>query len=80
MREFVDQMAPRLEVVTLNERLAKVKSLFKVVKAKGVLPTNPAADTLGLKESSYVKRKKKRLPFDEADLTNIFSSCVFNDQ
>lgn len=80
MREFVDQMAPRLEVVTLNERLAKVKSLFKVVKAKGVLPTNPAADTLGLKESSYVKRKKKRLPFDEADLTNIFSSCVFNEQ
>lgn len=80
MREFVDQMKPRIEVVTLNERLAKIKSLFKIVKGKGVLQTNPAADTLGLKENSYAKRKKKRLPFDEADLTNIFSSSIFNER
>lgn len=79
MREYVDNMALRLQVVTLNERLAKIKSLFKVVKGKGVLPTNPAADTLGLKENSHEKRKKKRLPFDEADLKTIFSSDVFNE-
>lgn len=80
MRKFVDTMAKRLEVVTLNERLAKVKSLFKVLKGKGVVTHNPAADTLGLKENSFKKRKSKRQPFDQDDLTNIFSSCVFNDQ
>jgi integrase len=80
MCKFVDQMATRLVVVTLNERLAKVKSLFKVLKSKMVVSHNPAADTLGLKESSYKKRKSKRQPFDQADLTNIFSSCIFNEQ
>lgn len=80
MRKFVDTMAKRLEVVTLNERLAKVKSLFKVLKGKGVVTHNPAADTLGLKENSFKKRKSKRQPFDQDDLTNIFSSCVFNEQ
>ena len=81
MRQFVDVMAARgLQVVTLNERLAKLKSLFKILKSKGVLTHNPAADTLGLKENSYKKRKKKRQPFDQADLTNIFSSCIFNEQ
>ena len=81
MRQFVDQMAKRgLGVVTLNERLAKLKSLFKVLKGKGVLESNPATDTLGLKENSFKKRKSKRQPFDHADLTNIFSSCVFNEQ
>lgn len=80
MRRFVDRMSERLAVVTLNERLAKIKSLFRVVKGKGILPTNPAADTLGLKESSFAKRKKRRLPFDELDLTKIFTSSVFNEQ
>jgi integrase len=80
MRKFVDHMAKRLEVVTLNERLAKLKSLFKVLKGKGVVTHNPGADTLGLKENSFKKRKSKRQPFDQDDLTNIFSSCVFNDQ
>lgn len=81
MRLFVDQMAARgLAVVTLNERLAKVKALFKVLKGKGIMSHNPAADTLGLKENSFVKRRDKRQPFDHDDLTNIFSSCVFNEQ
>lgn len=81
MRKWVDKMAKRsLGVSTLNERLAKVKSLFKVLKGKGAVSSNPAADTLGMKESSYKKRESKRQPFDQADLTNIFSSCVFNEQ
>lgn len=45
-----------LAVVTVNERLAKLKALFKVLKGKGVMFHNPAADTLGLKENSFVKR------------------------
>jgi integrase len=51
-----------------------------VLKGKGVITHNPAADTLGMKENSYTKRLGKRQPFDQADLTNIFSSCVFNDE
>ncbi|NDP62937.1 DUF6538 domain-containing protein [Polaromonas sp.] len=81
MRKFVDVMAARgLAVITLNERLAKIKSLFKVVKGRGVLSINPAADTLGLKQNSFEKREKRRLPFDNADLGNIFSSPIFNHQ
>ena len=80
MRKFVDRMSERLVVVTLNARLNKIKSLFRIAKGKGILANNPAADTLGRKESSFAKRKKKRLPFEEHDLTNIFSSSVFNEQ
>jgi integrase len=69
-----------LGVVTLNERLAKIKSLYKLVKAKGTLSVNPAVDTIGLKQNSFAKREKRRLPFDHSDLTNIFSSAVFNEE
>jgi integrase len=80
MRLFVDTMASRgLTVVTINERLAKIKALFKVVRGKGVVAVNPASDTIGLKENSFAKRIKSRLPFDEADLQTIFSSVVFNE-
>lgn len=81
MRRFVDVMAERgLTVITLNERLAKVKSLFGLVKAKGKLTVNPAQDTIGLKQNSFERRDKRRLPFDHDDLTNIFSSSIFNEQ
>ena len=81
MRKFVDEMATRgLAVVTLNERLAKIKSLFKVAKGKGALAVNPAIDTIGLKQNSFEKRKQRRLPFDKADLGRIFSSPIFNHQ
>ena len=81
MRTFVDEMATRgLAVVTLNERLAKIKSLFKVAKGKGALAVNPAIDTIGLKQNSFEKRKQRRLPFDKADLGRIFSSPIYNHQ
>ena len=81
MRKFVDEMAARgLAVVTLNERLAKIKSLFKVAKGKGALTVNPAVDTIGLKQNSFEKRRQRRLPFDNADVSNIFSSPIFNHQ
>ena len=80
MRKCVDGMATRgLTVVTINERLAKIKALYKVVKGKGEVLVNPTVDTIGLKENSFAKRVKRRLPFDEADLHTIFSSVVFNE-
>ena len=41
---------------------------------------NPAVDTLGLKQNSFEKREMRRLPFDNADLSNIFSSPIFSQQ
>jgi integrase len=81
MNLFVDEMSGRgLAVVTLNERLAKVKSVYKILKAKDKISANPAAETIGKKQNSFAKREKRRLPFDQADLRNIFSSPIFNDQ
>ncbi len=77
MTAFVEDMRPRLEVPTLNERLTKIRGIYKIAVGKHVLRTNPAAGTLGVKESGAKKRKKRRLPFDAADLNTIFDSEVF---
>jgi integrase len=79
MDMFVDTMDARLEVVTLNERLAKVKSVFKIAVSKRKMPSNPAALTVGRAEHSLAKRQKRRLPFDSDDLHTLFSSAVFNE-
>lgn len=77
MTAFVEDMRPRLEVPTLNERLTKIRGIYKIAVGKHVLRTNPAAGTLGVKESGARKRKKRRLPFDATDLQTIFCSDVF---
>lgn len=77
MTAFVEDMRPRLAVPTLNERLNKIRSIYKIAVGKHVLGTNPAAGTLGVKESGVKKRKKRRLPFDVSDLHTIFGSEVF---
>ncbi len=79
MDTFVETMDARLEVVTLNERLAKVKSVFKIAVSKRKIQSNPAALTLGKAEHSLAKRQKRRLPFDGDELQTIFSSVVFNE-
>lgn len=80
MVTFVEVMNRRLQVVTLNERLSKVKTVFNLAVSNLKLPLNPAETTIGKAERSVDKRKKRRLPFNSDDLTNIFSSCVFNEQ
>ena len=77
MTAFVEDMRPRLEVSTLNERLTKIRGIYKVAVGKHVLKSNPAAGTLGVKESGAKKRKKRRLPFEVADLQTIFGSEIF---
>ena len=77
MTAFVEDMRPRLSVSTLNERLTKIRGIYRIAVGKHVLKGNPAAGTLGVKESSANKRKKRRLPFDAADLQRIFGSEVF---
>lgn len=77
MTAFVEDMRLRLGVPTLNERLNKIRAIYKIALGKHVLQTNPAIGTLGVKESGATKRKKRRLPFDPTDLQTIFGSEVF---
>lgn len=78
MTAFVEDMRSKgLAVDTLNERLSKVKAVYKIAVGRHVLTQNPAQNTLGLKESSAKKRRKRRLPFDTDDLDLIFGSDIY---
>jgi len=78
MTEFVTSMRDRgLEVPTINERISKVRAIYKIAVGMHVLKANPAAETLGFKQSSVKKRRKRRLPFDDRDLALLFGSEVF---
>ncbi|MFG6459376.1 DUF6538 domain-containing protein [Roseateles sp. BYS96W] len=79
MTAFAQDMRSRLEVPTINERLSKLRAIYKIAVGKHVLPFNPAANTLGFKESSVKKRKKRRLPFDAGELATLFGSEVFTE-
>lgn len=80
MTEFAQSMSARgLAVDTINERISKIKAIYKIAVGRHKLEANPAADTLGFKESSAQKRVKRRLPFTESDLAVIFSSPIFTD-
>ena len=81
MTDFAESMHARgLAVDTINERLSKIKAIYKIAVGKHVLDANPARDTLGFKENSVQKRRKKRLPFDASDLNLIFASDIFTQQ
>lgn len=78
MTAFVEDMRSKgLAVDTLNERLSKVKAVYRIAVGRHVLTQNPAQNTLGLKESSAKKRRKRRLPFDTDDLDLIFGSDIY---
>lgn len=80
MTAFARDMRERnLAVVTLNERLSKIRAIYKIAVGRHLLPVNPAANTLGYKESSVTRRRKRRMPFDLADLQAIFGSAVFTE-
>lgn len=78
MTDFAGSMRARgLAVDTINERISKIKAIYKIAVGKHVLKSNPAQDTLGFRENSVKKRRKKRLPFDASDLNLIFGSDIF---
>lgn len=78
MTAFAQDMRSRgLAVDTINERLFKIKAIYKIAVGRHLLSENPAQNTLGFKESSVQKRRKRRLPFDQQDLQLIFGSEVF---
>jgi integrase len=78
MAGFVARMQERgLAVDTINERLTKVRSIYKVACGRFVLSHNPAATTLGCRESSVRSRQKRRLAFDARDVQRLFGSAIY---
>jgi len=80
MTAFAERMRERgLAVPTINERILKVRAIYKIAVGKHVLKDNPAAGTIGFKQAAAKQRQKRRLPFDAADLRALFGSPVFNE-
>jgi hypothetical protein len=78
MTEFAQDMKSRgLAVDTINERLSKIKAVYKIAVGRHLLSVNPAKDTLGFKENTAQRRQKHRLPFDLADLNVLFGSEIY---
>lgn len=79
VNQFVEDMVERgLATATINERLAKVKAIYKIAVGRMLLEVNPARDVIGRGKSAREKRRKKRLPFDQADLNTIFGCSIYN--
>jgi integrase len=78
MNDLVGDMRTRgLAPRTINERLVKIRSIYKIAISRFIVTHCPAANTLGVKESGVRKRRKRRLPFDAQDLNAIFGSTIF---
>jgi len=80
MNEFAQDMKSRgLAVDTINERVSKIKGIYRIAVGRLLLEVNPATNTLGYKENTVQRRQKRRLPFDLADLNVLFGSEIFMD-
>lgn len=80
MTAFAQRMRERgLAVPTINERILKVRAIYKIAVGKHVLQDNPAAATIGFKQAAAKQRQKRRLSFDAADLAALFGSPVFTE-
>lgn len=80
MTAFAERMRERgLAVPTINERILKVRAIYKIAVGKHVLKENPAAGTIGFKQAAARQRQKRRLSFDAADLSALFGSPVFSE-
>ena len=83
MTMFVDDMRSpdrALAVSTTNGRLSKVKEIYKIACGKHLLAENPATQTLGARQSAVARRRKRRVPFESADIELIFGSRIFTAQ
>lgn len=79
VNQFVEGMVERgLATATLNERLSKVKAIYKVAVGRMLLDDNPAQNVIGRGKSASERRRKKRLPFEQSDLNTIFSCSIYN--
>lgn len=80
LSELVAQMGTAgLAIKTINGRLGKLREIFRIAVGKGLITANPAANTLGFKESARERGQKRRLSFTVNELEIIFGSTVFTE-
>lgn len=80
LSELVAQMGTAgLAIKTINGRLGKLREIFRIAVGKGLITANPAANTLGFKESARERGQKRRLSFAVNELEIIFGSTVFTE-
>lgn len=80
MTAFAERMRERgLAVPTINERILKVRGIYRIAVGKHILKDNPAAATIGFKQAASKQRQKRRLPFNAADLATLFGSPIFTE-
>ncbi|MGA2842161.1 MAG: DUF6538 domain-containing protein, partial [Steroidobacteraceae bacterium] len=78
MSDFAEDMKQKgLATASINERLLKVRYIFKVGKGKHKLTHNPAAETLGFTESTTNGNERSRVALDPQDIELLFSSPIF---
>jgi integrase len=80
MADFVTDMEGRLDLDTAADRLAMIRKIFGIARAKRHVGFNPAEFTVVSKQNKMRRRSKKRLPFSDAELTAVFSSQVYREQ
>lgn len=79
VNQFVQNMVKRgLKSKTINNRLLKVKGIYKVAVGRLLLEENPARDIIGRGKSSQERVQKSRIPFEQCDLNNIFGCGIYN--
>lgn len=78
MTAFVDYMQARgLAVETINGRLERLRAIFKIAFGKHALASNPAENTLGVKESAGPHGREKRLSLTPMNENRLFGSPIF---
>ncbi|WP_298924543.1 site-specific integrase [uncultured Ramlibacter sp.] len=77
MSDWVNHMAESVSVVTVNTRLANVKTIFKNALGRHVVAENPARDTLPLAVVKRDQGKKAHFPFTQGEVEKIFDSPIF---
>ena len=81
MAALVEHMkAEGLAPKTINERLRKIRLVYKIAVGKEVLDKNPATLTLGIEVPKHMQGRAKRQPFSPKDLQTIFGSPIFTQQ
>jgi integrase len=78
MSGLVDDMRSKnLAPKTINERLRKIRSVYRIAVGKEVLAKNPCVTTLGVKVPKHLQGRNRRKPFSANDLQTIFGSSIF---
>lgn len=79
MAALVDHMhkSEKLAAKTINERVRKIRAVYRIAVGKEVLERNPATETLGIKLPKHLQGREKRKPFTAGELQTIFGSALF---